>query len=243
MALPWWSQVHTRATWCACQICAANPHARRQLTRWVSQAHPAIIGGTHENEVMSADGSGELVAEAIEVHLDVGDALLFVDCMLHGSARRVNQGERRIFIARCESTLRNTFAMVWQRSLTHLLWQSEEDPCVLFIPRQTARPTFVTDTGTPPRLNFSRELRTGSALAWSQRRLSHHYDHPWKSSSGHQTAGTCCIGCNNSSFLTRSTVLCTTSSSTNARHRVSTRGHRLRGHADTMHKAPHSLPL
>ncbi len=110
-------------------IYAANPHAR-QLTRWVSQAHPAIIGGTHENEVMSADGSGELVAEAIEVHLNAGDALVFVDCMLHGSARRVNPGERRIFIARCESTNRNSFAMVWQRSLAHLLRHSEEYPCV-----------------------------------------------------------------------------------------------------------------
>ena len=51
---------------------------------------------------MSADGSGELVAEAVEVHLEAGDALLFVDCMLHGSARRINPGDRRIFIARCK---------------------------------------------------------------------------------------------------------------------------------------------
>ena len=56
---------------------------------------------------MTEDGSGELVAEAIEVHLSKGDALLFVDCMLHGSARRTNPGERRIFIARCENALSN----------------------------------------------------------------------------------------------------------------------------------------
>ena len=48
------------------------------------QAHPALVAGTPENEAMNTDGSGELVAEAVEVHLSAGDALLFVDCMLHG---------------------------------------------------------------------------------------------------------------------------------------------------------------
>ena len=67
-----------------------------------SQAHPAIVAGTPESKAVSADGSGELVAEAVEVHLEAGDALLFVDCMLHGSARRINPGDRRIFIARCK---------------------------------------------------------------------------------------------------------------------------------------------
>lgn len=73
------------------------------------QAHPALVRGTPENEIMSADGSGELCAEAVELHLNAGDALLFVDCMLHGSARRINPGERRIFIARCEYACRNIF--------------------------------------------------------------------------------------------------------------------------------------
>ncbi|MBT5828728.1 MAG: hypothetical protein HOH77_00935 [Candidatus Latescibacteria bacterium] len=42
----------------------------------------------------------ENVAGAIEVHLEAGDAVLFVDCMSHGSAIRTNPGERRIVIYR-----------------------------------------------------------------------------------------------------------------------------------------------
>jgi hypothetical protein len=37
---------------------------------------------------------------AIEVHLEAGDAILFVDGISHGSARRVNAGERRIVVFR-----------------------------------------------------------------------------------------------------------------------------------------------
>ena len=44
----------------------------------------------------SVDG----VEGAIEVHLDAGDAILFVDALSHGSAKRVNEGERRILVYR-----------------------------------------------------------------------------------------------------------------------------------------------
>lgn len=37
---------------------------------------------------------------AVEVHLKAGDALLFVDAIMHGSATRVNQGQRRISVYR-----------------------------------------------------------------------------------------------------------------------------------------------
>jgi hypothetical protein len=47
-------------------------------------------------EAISADG----VAGAIEVHLAAGDALVFVDATCHGSAKRVNPGERRICVYR-----------------------------------------------------------------------------------------------------------------------------------------------
>lgn len=40
------------------------------------------------------------VEGAIEVHLNAGDALLFVDSIAHGSAARVNEGERRILVYR-----------------------------------------------------------------------------------------------------------------------------------------------
>lgn len=47
-------------------------------------------------EVRSVDD----VEGAIEVHLEAGDALLFVDAIAHGSAKRVNPGERRIVVYR-----------------------------------------------------------------------------------------------------------------------------------------------
>ena len=40
------------------------------------------------------------VEGAIEVHLEAGDALLFVDAISHGSAQRVSSGERRIVVFR-----------------------------------------------------------------------------------------------------------------------------------------------
>lgn len=55
--------------------------------------HPAL---DQENRPRSLDE----VEGAVEVHLNAGDAVLFVDCMSHGSARRVNPGERRIVVHR-----------------------------------------------------------------------------------------------------------------------------------------------
>jgi hypothetical protein len=40
------------------------------------------------------------VEGAVEVHLEAGDAILFVDAISHGSAKRVNDGERRIVVYR-----------------------------------------------------------------------------------------------------------------------------------------------
>lgn len=56
-------------------------------------AHPAL-----SSELVAADRSAELVEEGIEVHLDAGDCVLLVDCMLHGSARKRTPGERRVFV-------------------------------------------------------------------------------------------------------------------------------------------------
>jgi hypothetical protein len=60
-------------------------------------AHPHFDRHTmRHNEVSSLD---ELEG-AVEVHLDAGDALLFVDALSHGSAKRINPGERRIVVYR-----------------------------------------------------------------------------------------------------------------------------------------------
>ena len=48
------------------------------------------------DRVSSADG----MTASFEVHLKAGDGLLFVDSLCHGSAKRVNNGERRIVVYR-----------------------------------------------------------------------------------------------------------------------------------------------
>lgn len=48
----------------------------------------------------AAGNSVDGIEGAIEVHLKAGDALLFVDAIMHGSARRVNPGQRRITVYR-----------------------------------------------------------------------------------------------------------------------------------------------
>lgn len=46
------------------------------------------------------DRSVDEVEGAVEVHLEAGDAVLFVDAIMHGSAKRVNEGQRRIAVFR-----------------------------------------------------------------------------------------------------------------------------------------------
>jgi len=59
-----------------------------------SLIHPAF------NDESSRNGSAEGIEGAIEVHMEAGDALLFVDCIAHGSAKRRNDGDRRVAIYR-----------------------------------------------------------------------------------------------------------------------------------------------
>lgn len=71
--------------------------------------HPAFLDGDRagswgEGEGGSVDG----VEGAIEVSMKAGDALVFVDACCHGSARRVNEGERRISVYRYGSPWNRT---------------------------------------------------------------------------------------------------------------------------------------
>ncbi|MEM8857560.1 MAG: phytanoyl-CoA dioxygenase family protein [Chloroflexota bacterium] len=59
-------------------------------------AHPDFEKHQMRGEEAAVDG----VEGAIEVHLNAGDVLVFVDCISHGSARRVNEGQRRIMVFR-----------------------------------------------------------------------------------------------------------------------------------------------
>lgn len=70
-----------------------------------------VIPGSHKSNVMHPEfGRAQMTTEdgtsvdgitgAVEVHLNAGDAILFVDAIMHGSARRVNAGQRRIAVYR-----------------------------------------------------------------------------------------------------------------------------------------------
>ena len=69
-----------------------------------------IVPGSHKSNFdypdfgqfsMGARGKcPSLMRGAIEIHLRAGDALLFVDCCTHGSANRVNDGQRRTAVYR-----------------------------------------------------------------------------------------------------------------------------------------------
>jgi Phytanoyl-CoA dioxygenase (PhyH) len=71
--------------------------------------HPAFKRPTRQNEW--GDGGGgsvDGVEGAIEVHMKAGDAIVFVDSTCHGSAKRVNPGERRITVYRYGSSWNRT---------------------------------------------------------------------------------------------------------------------------------------
>ena len=59
-------------------------------------AHPDM----HKHGMKPGGASGDDCEGAIEVHLNAGDALIFADTMCHGSAKRVNAGQRRIAVFR-----------------------------------------------------------------------------------------------------------------------------------------------
>ena len=54
--------------------------------------HPEFDDAAMSTVATSVDG----VTGAVEVQLEAGDALLFVDAIMHGSAARRNRGQRRI---------------------------------------------------------------------------------------------------------------------------------------------------
>ena len=69
-----------------------------------------VVPGSHKanfphpdaerNRMRGDNSSVDEVEGAIEIHMDAGDAILFVDALSHGSAERVNPGERRIIVFR-----------------------------------------------------------------------------------------------------------------------------------------------
>jgi hypothetical protein len=65
-------------------------------------AHPEMLKGWDERSKM------DRMEGAVEVHLNQGDALMFVDAMAHGACTRTNPGERRVVIYRYGPTWGST---------------------------------------------------------------------------------------------------------------------------------------
>jgi hypothetical protein len=64
-----------------------------------------VIPGSHKSNfehpnARDARNSVDEIEEAVELYMQPGDALLFVDALSHGSAKRVNPGIRRIVVYR-----------------------------------------------------------------------------------------------------------------------------------------------
>lgn len=58
--------------------------------------HPQTVRIEDRDAQTSVDG----IEGAVECHMKAGDALVFVDAIMHGSARRTNPGQRRICVYR-----------------------------------------------------------------------------------------------------------------------------------------------
>ena len=59
-------------------------------------SHPELQGAAISTTPTSVDH----VTGAVQVFLEPGDAILFVDAIMHGSAKRTNAGQRRIVVFR-----------------------------------------------------------------------------------------------------------------------------------------------
>jgi hypothetical protein len=71
--------------------------------------HPEFTSTKRKTVWTDEGGSGvEGTPGAVEVHLKAGDAIVFVDATCHGSATRVNPGERRIAVYRYGSAWNRT---------------------------------------------------------------------------------------------------------------------------------------
>jgi len=60
--------------------------------------HPTMVGGPQQTYRDDRPAGEELMTQ--EVHLKKGDAIMFTDALCHGSAARLNPGERRIMVYR-----------------------------------------------------------------------------------------------------------------------------------------------
>jgi hypothetical protein len=85
-----------------------------------------VIPGSHKSNIAHPSARHDwanlpqmdALEGAVEVHLNKGDALLFVDALAHGSSTRTNPGERRVVIYRYGPTWGNTrYGYVYSQEL------------------------------------------------------------------------------------------------------------------------------
>lgn len=69
-------------------------------TMVIPGSHKANIKHPQFEESKYGEDSVDNIRGAVEVHMEAGDAILFVDAISHGSAERKNAGERRICVYR-----------------------------------------------------------------------------------------------------------------------------------------------
>ena len=83
---------------------------------------------------------GDIIEDAVEIHLKAGDAVLFNDALCHGSAQRTNPGRRRMFTLRyVPSLLGHRFGYVPSAELCARLTPARRAIVQPTVPRQ--RPT------------------------------------------------------------------------------------------------------
>ena len=74
-----------------------------------NMVHPEFLNPKRGEEWQEGKGgSVDGVPGAVEVHMKAGDAIVFVDATCHGSAKRINPGERRIAVYRYGSSWNRT---------------------------------------------------------------------------------------------------------------------------------------
>ena len=74
-----------------------------------NMVHPEFLNPKRGEEWQEGKGgSVDGVPGAVEVHMKAGDAIVFVDATSHGSAKRVNPGERKIAVYRYGSSWNRT---------------------------------------------------------------------------------------------------------------------------------------
>ena len=102
--------------------------------------------GRDGDKLPGADG----MPGAQEIFLDAGDVLVFVDALMHGSATRINEGERRICVFRYGASWGN-FRHPYYPSdeLSERLTQTQKQ---IVLPQQPIRrtPNRISDYPDPP---------------------------------------------------------------------------------------------